>query len=299
MPYRPATGILLGVAFVTMTSASAPVIPRQQSDVALQCRAAGPLARVPELAEGSGVAAALRNPGRAWALNDSGDPVLVALDDRGTVRGRVQVTGAAVEDWEAIALGPCPEASCLYIGDIGDNDAQRKHITIYRVPEPHETMTSVPVRNVFHATYPDGPQDAETLLVTPGGEIFIVTKGETRPVRMYRFPRDMQPGSTVALSPVGSPRTDRKSKSSERITDGAVSPNGAWIVLRTTESLLFHATAQLMTGNWGEARRVDLRDLGERRGEGVAFADATTLYVVGEGGGGRQPGTFGRLTCTF
>lgn len=255
--------------------------------------------RVPDLSEASGISRAQRNPGRAWALNDSGEPVVLAVDGRGTVTGRVRITGATVEDWEAIALGPCPGGACLYIGDIGDNDAERERITVYRVPEPHDTMTSADVIDVFHARYPDGPQDAETLLVTPDGEILVVTKGETGPVRVYRFPRDMQPGAVVELLPVGKPRNQGKGDSKERITDGAVSPNGAWIVLRTNHALIFYATAHLMNGNWAEGREVDLRQLGEPQGEGVAFADASTLYVVGEGGGQRQPGTFGRLECAF
>ena len=40
------------------------------------------------------------------------------------------------EDWEAIAVGPCGSRTCLFVGDIGDNKARRKHITIHRVTEP-------------------------------------------------------------------------------------------------------------------------------------------------------------------
>ena len=39
--------------------------------------------------------------------------------------------------------------------------------------------------------------------------------------------------------------------------------------------------------------------LREPQGEGVAFADETTLYLVGEGGGKGRPGTLARMTCTF
>ena len=54
-----------------------------------------------------------------------------------------------------------------------------------------------------------------------------------------------------------------------------------------------------MSGNWREAGRVSLKTLGEPQGEGIAFGDERTIYVVGEGGGKSRPGTFGRLTCTF
>jgi hypothetical protein len=254
---------------------------------------------LPDLPEGSGVASSRRNPARAWAHNDSGGPVLVALTDRGAVTGRIRVTGARVDDWEAMAAGPCPAGSCLYVGDIGDNSARRKRITLYRLTEPDDGSASVRVGDIFHATYPDGAHDAESLLVTPAGDIFIVTKGDTGPVAIYRFPRQMTPGATVQLERIGKPRDGGKARSGDRITDGAVSPNGEWIVLRTRDALSFHAAADLTTGNWREAARVDLRQLREPQGEGVSFADDTTILLVGEGGGKSRPGTFARLTCTF
>ena len=62
-------------------------------------------------------------------------------------------------------MGPCSGGSCLYIGDIGDNDAKRKRVTIYRVPEPEPTAQQPrPLDAVYHLTYPDGAHDAESLL---------------------------------------------------------------------------------------------------------------------------------------
>ena len=110
--------------------------------------------------------------GRVWSHNDSGEPVLYGLDERGKVTARLRLTGAKVEDWEAVAVGPCPSGSCLFVADIGDNDAARKQITVYRVPEPAGNAETVNVTDVFHATYPDGPHDAETLLVAPGRRPF-------------------------------------------------------------------------------------------------------------------------------
>jgi hypothetical protein len=223
----------------------------------------------------------------------------VALNDQGIVTGRLQLTGVRVEDWEAMAIGPCAAGSCLYVGDIGDNDAKRARITIYRVPEPAETTRSAAAQDVFHATYPDGAHDAETLLVTPQGDILIVTKGDTGPVAVYRFPADVRNGSTANLVQVGKPRGDGPVGADDRITDGAVSPNGGWVALRTNRDVRFYRTADLLSGNWQEASRINVAPLGEPQGEAIAFADDQTLYLVGEGGGKSQPGTFARLTCTF
>ena len=273
-----------------------PVLHAQAAD-ALQCRPDGALTRVNQLPEASGIAASRRNPGRLWALNDSGQPVIYALDAKGTVTGRIQVAGATVDDWEAIAAGPCARGSCLYVGDIGDNDGTRKAITIYRVPEPEGTGDVTEEAEVFHATYPDGPQDAESLILTSDGSLYIVTKGEKGSVALYRFPRELRAGSTMPLQRVAKPREPGKSPNSERITDASASPQGDWIVLRTNRAVTFHHTKELMAGNWRPAHVVDLADLDEPQGEGVTLTADGTLVVVGEGGGKSAPGTLARLTC--
>ena len=220
---------------------------------------------------------------------------MVALDARGSVTGRVRLTGAAVEDWEAIAVGPCGTGSCLHVGDIGDNDARRKRITIYRLPEPDGASGSASVADVFHATYPDGPHDAEALLIGGDGRIHIVTKGETGPVAIYRFPAQLKSGATVTLERVGSGggKTDAES----RITDGAVSPDGQWAVLRTKSALTFYRASDLLAGQWRAANRVDLTSLKEPQGEGVALGADNTVFLAGEGGGKGQPGSFARFSC--
>lgn len=266
---------------------------------AVQCKPAGALMRVAELPEGSGLAASVRTPGRFWSHNDSGDPVLVALDDAGRVTGRLRIDGATVEDWESVAVGRCPSGSCIYLADIGDNDAERNRITVYRIPEPAEASGSVKVSDVFHATYPDGAHDAESLLIAADGRLHVVTKGETGPVSIYRFPKELKSGTTVRLERVGGPRESRPAAENDRVTDGAVSPNGQWIVLRSTSSATFYRAAELLAGTWREVGRVPLTTLGEPQGEGVTFGSDSTMYVMSEGGGKKQPGAFARLTCTL
>jgi hypothetical protein len=286
-------------AVVLATVMYSPFALAKQRGHAVECRHSDPLVHLQQLSEASGVAVSRLNPRRIWVHNDSGAPTLVELNDRGVVTGRIRLIGITVANWEATAVGPCPSGSCLYLGDIGDNSAKRKTIAVYRLPEPNNASGEVSVHDVFHATYPDGPHDAEALLITPKGEMFVVTKGETGPISVYRFPRDMQPGTTVALTRVGSPRESGKSDAHDRITDGAASPNGSWVVLRSHRALYFYATSELTSGQWRERGRVDLSDLAEPQGEGVAFADDTTLYLVGEGGGKSKSGTFARLTCEF
>ena len=259
-----------------------------------QCRP-GTLVRISGASEASGLAVSRRLTDRLWTHNDS-QPVLIQLDTQGTVVGRVRLSGIKIDDWEAVAVGPCPAGSCIYVGDIGDNNARRKRIIIYRLPEPTAGETEVTVTETFHGTYPDGPHDAEAMLVTSDGRLFIVTKGETGAIGLYRFPRELRSGETHALEPLGKPPAAVKPSPRDRITDGSVSGDGAWVVLRTNTYLVFHRAAELLAGSWREAGRIDLKAIGEPQGEGVAMADGT-VYLAGEGGGKNQGGTFARLTC--
>ncbi len=269
-----------------------------QQPTAPECRPGEALMRIDGLPEASGLAVSRRTAGRLWTHNDSGDAVVFALDTAGKVVGRVQLTGAKVEDWEAIAVGPCPGGSCVYVADIGDNDANRKQLTIYRFPEPASANGTTAVKESFQATYPDGAQDAEALLAAPDGRLYIVTKGETGAVALYRFPGELRPGTAHRLERVGEPRASGKAAAGERITDGSVSPDGNWVVLRSREKAWFYRAAELFAGSWKPARELDLAPVREPQGEGVAIAADGTVYLAGEGGGKKQPGTFATLTCS-
>jgi hypothetical protein len=283
----------------TLGLAAGSAATKQPTSTSPQCKPAGAIVRVDGLAEGSGVAASRKTPGRFWTHNDSGQAVLLALDEKGAVSGHLTLAGAKVEDWEAVAVGPCPAGSCIYVGDIGDNSAQRRQVTIYRIPEPAEVNGTTKVTDVVHATYPDGAHDAEALLIGRDGRLHIVTKGETGGVGIYRFPAQLQSGVTVKLERVGEARAVRTAGRNDRITDGSVSPDGEWVALRTVNAVMFYRSSDLLAGNWREAARIAVESLGEPQGEGVTFGDGNSVYLVGEGGGKKQPGTFARLTCTL
>lgn len=235
-------------------------------------------------------------PGRLWTHNDSGEPVLLAIDERGTVTGKLRITGASVEDWEAVVSARCGNETCLYIGDIGDNNAKRDHITVYRVREPEATAETSAQAEAFHATYPDGPQDAEALLIAPDGRPFIVTKGATGPIALYRFPAPLQTGTTVRLERIGV-APNAKADSRSHVTDGTISADGQWAVLRTHDALMFFRTSDLLAGRWHVAFQVDLTALKEPQGEGVALGNNNSVFVSGESGGKGKAGTFARFSC--
>ena len=68
-------------ALAALTIFAVPVMPAAQQPPPLHCPAAAPV-RVKELFEGSGLAASRKTPGLFWSHNDSGKPVVFALDGK-------------------------------------------------------------------------------------------------------------------------------------------------------------------------------------------------------------------------
>jgi hypothetical protein len=176
--------------------------------------------------ESSGLVASSTIPGSFWTHNDSGGrPFIFCIMSDGRSCGAYAVSGAGIFDWEDIARGPGPETdiSYLYIGDIGDNTASRSSVVVYRIPEPSGETTAPATELVL--TYPDGPHDAETLMIHPKtGDLYIVSKGS-------------DPVVYVARAPVG-PSTTMKVAGKAKVpgllpgpTGGDISPNGRRVVL--------------------------------------------------------------------
>jgi sugar lactone lactonase YvrE len=181
-----------------------------------------------EIVEASGVAMLPGTDGPVWAHNDSGDRARVfsvVEGDRVTVH---DVPGAEAVDWEDMAAGPDGR---LYLGDIGDNDAKRPSITVYRFPAP-DPAADGPVADVETTTltYEDGPHNAEALMIDPVDELLvIVTKGDG-PAGVYATP--LASGDGAVLERVGEVDTGGIGPLG-LVTGGDISPDGSAVLLRT------------------------------------------------------------------
>lgn len=215
-----------------------------------------------------------------WGLNDSGNsPSLLGFTATGRTFAEVTVTGAQNVDWEDIATGP---DRSLLVGDIGDNDAERPTVVVYRVTEP-ATSGSVPIAARYELRYPDGGHDAEALLYDrSNGQIVIVTKSVGGSAGVYVTRRPSSSAVTTLR------RTGGVSLGSfEPVTAGDVSADGRTIVLRTYD------TAFAWRRRAGETVAAALRrspcrvgaDLSEEgQGETVAMSrDGRSFVTVPEG----------------
>ena len=143
--------------------------------------------------EASGLAFSRQHSGLLYTHNDSGGkPVLFLIDTLGRSVGEITLLDVKNRDWEDIAVGPGPkhDTHYVYVGEIGDNIAKHNHIAIFRFPEPkniEQHMEIIPEK--LKLRYPDGPKDAETLMVDPiSKDIFILSKRDSANI-LYRVPQ--------------------------------------------------------------------------------------------------------------
>jgi hypothetical protein len=157
-----------------------------------------------------------------WTVNDSGDRgVAYGIGLDGKVQGTLNFR-AQPRDVEAVAV----HEDRLYVADIGDNDGQRNSVRVYFFNNPRANGLTV-TYHAYDFQYPDGPQDAETLLVDESGRLFIVTKGQDAAI--YEAPAKPDRDGVNDLEQVGSAPSN--------VTDGTFLPGGDRIALLTYSSV--------------------------------------------------------------
>ena len=177
-----------------------------------------------------------------WTIGDSGNPPeLLAIDTTGALRGRFALPNVANIDWEAVAVGPCPQGTCVYVGDIGDNAERRAEVMIHRVPEPIVRNTergTVGAVETLRLKYPNQSHDVEAMGVTPDGTIVLVTKGRSQGILVYQLPPDRWGrNEAVVATRVDSLPIIPSGGNGRRVTDLAINATGTRLVVRTYRDL--------------------------------------------------------------
>jgi hypothetical protein len=283
------TGLLaLGLSACGMPAGDSPL-----------CTDATRIAPLPHaLDEASGIAASRVHPDVFWVHNDSeGSPALYAIDAHGALLAEIDLPGAGTQfDWEDIATGPCPAGDCVYIGDIGDNYHDRDDRAIIRLPEPAPRSGRAEGVERFPIRYPDGPRDAEALFVLPDTSLYIISKGRSGPVTVYRYPGRLAAGERVSLQVVQrlSPGLVQLP---DLVTGASALPDGRTVLVRTYSHLqLYRFQGDTLAALW-PGSGFDLLALAEPQGEGVEVLSDGTVYLVSESGPDQLPAPFSRLRC--
>ncbi|SEJ33356.1 hypothetical protein SAMN05216327_108329 [Dyadobacter sp. SG02] len=183
--------------------------------------------------EASGLAASASMPGYLWTIQDSGQPNSVYLISKdGKNIKEYNVPGSQNHDWEEVAVGPGPDngMSYIYIADTGNNNQPLTATnTIYRIPEIGGTDGSFNQNALQKITfsYPDGPRDAEALIVDPvTKDIFVLSK-EVSGTNIYRLAFPQSTSDVSVAEKIGTV------PGVVLATAGSISKDGTEIVVRT------------------------------------------------------------------
>lgn len=220
--------------------------------------------------EASGLVVSNVHPATLYTHNDSGgDPDVYMIDTLGRYQGKITLEGVKNKDWEDIAVGPGEylDSSYIYVGDIGDNDGKREQIQVYRFPEPSKVQKTLKVKpQKINLVYPDGPRDAETLIVDPWtGDLFVLSKRDTSNI-LYRAPaKDLGKGEVKMEKIMKLPIT--------MAVAGDISADGKQIVIKNYWVIYYWLREEGETVPEALARKpLQLPYKPEPQGEAIAFS---------------------------
>jgi len=245
--------------------------------------------------ETSGIAASTVNKDTYYTHNDSGDTSrFFAISPGGKLISTLYFKGnpaesLGVKDCEDIAVGPGPvkNKSYVYVGDIGDNAAVRNFITIYRIPEQttwtkggNINVTATPV----NLKYPDGPKDAETLMIDPVEKLLYIISKRTDTVSVYTAPLYYKANDTLVMT-YRAKLFFKGYKPFKWIVSGDISKDGKQVLVKSYEKVYYWKRE----GNepiWQTLQRVpdEPKYQQEKQGEAISFTlDGRGFYTVSEG----------------
>ena len=192
------------------------------------------------ISESSGLAVSRDHLDTLWTHNDSGDAARIfALSTMGGDYGTILFTSATAEDWESMSLGPCNAATCLFLGDVGDNESKRETISVWRVTEPTppgEDKESIVVATGLTLTYPEGAMDCEAIAVDPlTGDMLFIEKSWSAEARVHLLPKSAWESSrdSIELSYLATIDFDTDSLTGGLVTGADISPSGTSLFART------------------------------------------------------------------
>lgn len=211
----------------------------------------------------SGLAVSPKWKGVAFTINDHMPTRVFAVDKSdGSTTATMRLSNAGMVDWEAIGADGSGK---LWIGDIGDDEETRSHVTVYEFDPPDPLDTGFYDATPHELTYPDGAHDAEAMLVDPDdGTIYIATKSSDK-------------GGLYKADPASGDSTlKRVADVPSGVTDGAFSPDGKQFVLRGSESAYVYSSP---------GKKKTSFDLPKQdKGKAVAFAPSGKALLLGAKG---------------
>jgi len=222
-----------------------------------------------------------------WVIEDGGNADnLYGINTKGEIVATFEVSNAKNKDWEAL----CSDSlGNLYIGDFGNNKSERKNLAIHKLPNPHvEKGEKIPATQI-RFRYPDQKSfpppfaerrfDAEAFFHYKD-RLYIITKNQADPFngKAYVYSIPDKPGEYVAKAEFQFSTCE--DRSSCRVTDAALSPDGKRLVLLGYGTLWIFDDFDKKQFGSGPDRTIDLG--ASTQLEAICFVRNDLLYLADE-----------------
>lgn len=242
----------------------------------------------------SGITASVINKDIYYVHNDSGDTSrFFAIKPSGELVSTINYSWGKrtvdEEDCEDIATGPGPVKgkSYVYIADIGDNASRAEAVSVHRVMERTSFATEKTVfalNQPVYLQYPDGPKDAETLMIDPVDRLMYIVTKRRDSVTVYTTTLKYKVGDTVMLTKRCRLFFDGI-KPFKWITGGDISKDGQQVLLKSYQKVYYWQRKD-NEPIWETLKRKpkELPYKQERIGEAIGFtADGKGYLTTSEG----------------
>jgi len=239
--------------------------------------------------------------GRIWFHNDSGsEPGVYSSNyDGSDIKFyKLNLDDILSTDFEDIAIAN----NNIYLADIGNNGSiESKEVKIYKFPIPDSEIFDY---EVFELKYPDGPRDAEALIVDPISEEFvIIDKNYGLEILLEQFEDatiytgqgvgsetlkkagNINLNNLAAIAKSELPESSKAKRVSGVVTAADISADGLVIALRTYRSVwLFPRFPSQTVSEAFLNRPCEAPVNTEFQGESVAFSeDQSGIITISEG----------------
>lgn len=226
-----------------------------------------------------------------WTHNDNGnEDLLFGLDPKsGQVVRKIYTEGTYNKDWEDLAIGP---AGQIFIGDLGNNDSSRKHLTIYWLPSTDSTnngaelsKTTIEFQSEYTSKKAKIKYDIEALVLVKGKfYLFTKTKKNKFEDATQVFEVPAIPGKQLAVF-CGSIKLCKKSKDC-KITAAAYHAQSGRLALLSHQYVWLTKGFDPTALNSIQLKRYKFDKDSQK--EGLCFYSTNVVYITEERVKGKQ-----------
>ncbi|CAL1539123.1 unnamed protein product [Lymnaea stagnalis] len=198
------------------------------------------------ITEASGLAVSRVHQNVGYTHNDKGGLNEIYAFDiiTGATVATIVINNATNWDWEDLTYGPCfddcnasvcsaqtpPSRYCIYVADTGDHAAQDAANIIYAIREPFALQDArVDLVGVLRFSWTE--VDAETLMMSPSGQLFIMSKVDGGQAKVAEIPAAAWNRDSVTLLDMSKTAVLKINTNSNDPQGGDISPDGKNVIL--------------------------------------------------------------------